>query len=225
MIYLAAYHNPDLVQKNPRYAWETNITALSRVLNTLENVDCFFYSSTDSVYGESENGYHYKETDSCSPQNRYGVQKKTAEALVLGYGYNIVRFPFLIGRSVVKHKKHFFDEILDSLSKNKPFEMFADSYRSALDFDTASRLLIDIMQNHMDECPPVINISGDEDLSKYDIGCMLARQYGFPEELIVPISVRADKEIFLTPRAVSTLMDNTVLKQLIQTKEVKISFS
>ena len=225
VIYLAAYHKPDLVQADPRYAWDVNITALSRVLNALENVDCFFYSSTDSVYGESENGYHFKEDDICRPKNRYGIQKKTAEALVLGYGYQVARFPFLIGMSLAAHKKHFCDEILDSLTRGKPFEMFADSCRSALDFDTASRCLVDIMQDHAKTCPPVINISGDDDLSKYDIGRMIARRYGFSDDLIIPISIQNDKGIFKTPRASNTLMDNSLLKRLLGVDTVKLSFA
>lgn len=224
VVYLAAYHNPDLVEQDPRYAWDINVTALSRVLNTLEQVDCFFYSSTDSVYGESVDGYHFKETDICRPKNRYGLQKKTAEALVTGYGYQVARFPFLIGKSLLVHKKHFCDRILDTLARGEAFEMFADSYRSALDFDTAGRCLVDIMENHAKECPPVINVSGDEDLSKYDIGLMLARRYGFPEELIVPVSVQGDKGIFQTPRAASTLLDNTLLKRVLGVESVRIHF-
>ena len=224
VIYLAAYHKPDLVQADPRYAWDTNVTALSKVLNALENVDCFFYSSTDCVYGESENRYHFKESDVCRPKNRYGIQKLVAEALVTGYGYQVARFPFLIGRSLAGHKKHFCDEILEALDRGDPYEMFADSYRSALDFDTASRCLVEIMQSHARECPSIINISGDDDLSKYDIGCMLARKYGYSEDLIVPVSIQKDKAIFKTPRAATTLMDNTLLKQLLQVDTVKIGF-
>ena len=224
VIYLAAYHKPDLVQINPRYAWDTNITALSKILNVLENVDCFFYSSTDSVYGESEDRYHFKEDDVCRPKNQYGIQKKTAEALVIGYGYQVARFPFLIGRSLASHKKHFCDEILDAFAKGNSYKMFDDSYRSALDFDTASRCLVEIMQKHQKECPSVINISGDDDLSKYDIGRMLAQQYGYPENLVVPVSVCKDKDIFKAPRATSTLMDNTLLKRLLKIEVVKLSF-
>ena len=33
VIYLAAYHHPDLVEKNPRLAWHMNITALSNFMN------------------------------------------------------------------------------------------------------------------------------------------------------------------------------------------------
>lgn len=35
VIFLAAYHNPDLVAQNPQYAWNVNVTVLSRCVNKL----------------------------------------------------------------------------------------------------------------------------------------------------------------------------------------------
>lgn len=222
VVYLAAYHKPDLVQKNPRVAWNVNVIALAKVLNTLENVECFFYSSTDSVYGESQNGYHFKENDVLNPVNTYGIQKKTAEALVNGFGYNVVRFPFLIGRSILKQKKHFFDTIYETLAQNDKMEMFYDSFRSALDFDTVSDILVSLMETYRKTYPKIVNISGDEDLSKYDIGIMLAKQYGFDTKLVSPISIKENKAIFETPRAGSTLMDNTLIKSVLGVQKIVI---
>ena len=223
VVYLAAYHHPDLVQKNPRLAWDINIVALARVLNALENIDCLFYASTDSVYGESHDGYHFKETDELNPENIYGIQKKTAEAIITGFGYNIVRFPFLIGKSILLHKKHFFDMILETLSRGEQIKMFSDSYRSALDFNAAAKLLVALIEEVRSYTPLIINIAGDEDLSKYDIGVKIARKYGYKENLIVPISIKEeDSNIFEAPRAVSTLMDNTVLKKVLNIKNIGI---
>jgi len=54
VLYLAAYHAPDLVKKNPRKAWNINVTALSSFINSIENVKCLFYSSTEMVYGAGD---------------------------------------------------------------------------------------------------------------------------------------------------------------------------
>ena len=56
IVYLAAYHNPDLVEKNPVLAWDINVTALSYFINKLGKIKSFFYPSTDSVYGKSLDG-------------------------------------------------------------------------------------------------------------------------------------------------------------------------
>ena len=100
VIYLSAYHHPDKVEENPYLAWDINITALSKVVNLLRKVSCFYYSSTDTVYGEGSSDYKFKETDSLNPVNLYGKHKVLAEQIVLASGGNVVRFPFIIGKSL-----------------------------------------------------------------------------------------------------------------------------
>ncbi len=222
IVFLAAYHHPDKVEQNPRVSWDTNVTALSYFLNRFENVKSLFYPSTDSVYGESVDGNHFKEGDATNPVNRYGRQKMLAEQLVTGYGYNVVRYPFLIGTSLTPHKQHFYDEIVASLKEGKVVEMFADSYRSSLDFASAADSLIDLMllENGI---PPIINICGDDDLSKYDVGRMIANKLNVTEALIKPVSTADYTGVFQTKRASSTLMDNTLFKQLTGRKEIHLS--
>lgn len=224
IIYLAAYHHPDMVEKNPKLAWDINVTSLSRFLNIAENVECFFYSSTDSVYGEGNEEYRFKEDDELHPVNKYGLHKCVAERLVTGYGYNVVRFPFLISSSLTPEKKHFYDEIAETISQNKHIEMFCDSYRSALDFNTASKMLIRLIEKYTPEMPQIINICGDEALSKYDVGLRIADRLKVNSDLIRPVSIHDNKtaDIFGTKRAASTLMDNTRLKEILGLQEVKI---
>lgn len=223
IIYLAAYHHPDLVEKNPRLAWDINVTALSYFLNTVENVDCFYYPSSDSVYGESFDGYRFKETDSLNPVNRYGHHKCVAETLVTGYGYNVVRYPFLISPSAVPGKMHFYDVIAETIRQGNVMEMFSDSYRSALSFDTAAQLTIHMMETYSEEYPKVLNVCGDDALSKYDIGLLIADRLGVSRELIKPISVHSGSGIFEAKRASSTLMDNTLLKQIVGVNKIELN--
>lgn len=219
IVYLAAYHHPDKVEQNPEYAWNINVTCLSRFVNAVHFAKALFYSSTDSVYGNSVDNYHFKETDALRPVNRYGHNKCAAEAVVVHSGFNVVRFPFLISPSLVK-KKHFYDVIVDSLREGKPFEMYKDSYRSSLSFENAADLLVRVIESG--KAPSVLNICGDDDLSKYDVGLMIADRCGCPRELIVPISIEKAKNNFETARAQSTLMSNWELKKLLHLKRVNI---
>lgn len=222
VIFLAAYHNPDLVEKHKHTAWNTNITALSIFMNTISNVKCFFYPSSDSVYGNGGTSRHFKETDRLNPVNRYGVQKAAAEYLVNAYGYNVVRFPFLIGPSLVMHKKHFYDQIVQSIEEGRRMQMFTDSVRSSLDFQTAARLLVQLMEQYHPDMPKILNVSGDEDLSKYDVGIRIARKLGAEESWIEPISTENTKGIFEAKRAASTLLDNQEMKKYLGLTEVKM---
>lgn len=222
VIFLAAYHNPDLVEKNPRLAWNVNITSLSYFMNKLQNVKCLFYPSTDSVYGNSVNSYHYKEEDALNPVNTYGKQKAAAESIVMWYGYNVVRYPFLIAPSLSPCKKHFYDKVVEALTNGKTIEMFTDSYRSSMSFDTAAALLIRLMENYNEDIPKALNICGDDDLSKYDIGLMLADKLHVSRDLVIPIRTDQSQGIFEAKRAKSTLMDNSKLKKILGIEQIKL---
>jgi dTDP-4-dehydrorhamnose reductase len=223
IVYLAAFHHPDKVQADPTFAWNINVTALSGFLNKIDFAESFFYSSTDGVYGESENGYRYKEEDRYNPVNIYGHQKCAAESITIHKGFNVVRFPFLISPSIVG-KKHFYDVIADTIKGGTPMEMYEDSYRSSLSFNNAAYLLVKVMEMKGAgvDVPQALNICGDQDLSKYDVGLMVADQVGSDRSLIKPIKMGKVVGKFVTKRATSTLMDNTKLKKLLGLKKIDI---
>ena len=220
IVYLAAYHNPDLVEKNPRIAWNTNITALSFFLNAMENVSAFYYPSSDSVYGNSIDGKIFKEDDKTNPVNTYGKQKALAEKIVNTYGYQVVRYPFLIGTSLLSSKKHFYDYIVENLRSGDGMDMFSDSYRSTISFRQAADYLVDLIE--MGDKHPVVNISSDKSLSKYDVGIIIADKLGVDKSLVRAIKVEDSEGIFVAKRASSTMMDNKLLKSIFKLSEISL---
>lgn len=50
IIFLAAYHHPDLVAKNPKLAWDINVTALSKCINKFHYGLCCCFVSPVNVY-------------------------------------------------------------------------------------------------------------------------------------------------------------------------------
>ena len=220
IVYLAAYHNPDLVEKNPRIAWNTNITALSFFLNAMENVSAFYYPSSDSVYGNSIDGKVFKEDDKTNPVNTYGKQKALAEKIVNTYGYQVVRYPFLIGTSLLSSKKHFYDYIVENLRSGDGMDMFSDSYRSTISFRQAADYLVDLIE--MGDKHPIVNISSDKALSKYDVGIIIAGKLGLDKNLVRAIKVEDSEGIFVAKRASSTMMDNKLLKSIFKLSEINL---
>lgn len=220
IIYLAAYHNPDLVEQNKQLAWDINVTSLSYFINQADFAKEIYYPSTDSVYGESNDFYHFKENDPLNPVNTYGHNKCAAEAILIHKGRNIVRFPFLISPSLAG-KPHFYDRIVESLRNNESFDMYEDSYRSSLSFENAARLMV--MLAEKGNRYPIVNVCGDKDLSKYDVGLLIAEREGLDPKLIVPVRMgEITVKGFETKRATSTLMDNSLLKRILNLKYVDI---
>jgi len=135
-------------------------------------------------------------------------------------GRNVVRFPFLISPSLAG-KPHFYDRIVESLKKDEPFEMYEDSYRSSLSFENAARLLVALVEKGNRH--PIVNVCGDKDLSKYDVGLMVAEREGLNKDLIIPVKMgEITVEGFVTKRATSTLMDNSLLKEILGLEYVDI---
>ena len=222
VVYLAAYHHPDKVEENPELAWNINIVALANAINILDKASCFYYSSTDTVYGEGDKSFSFKEDATLNPVNLYGKQKVLAEQITLAHGGNVIRFPFIIGTSLVEHKKHFFDFIKSDLEQGKVVEMFEDSYRSTLDFNQCAKLLVMLIEQCGACSEKILNIAGDDVLSKYDVALLMAEKYGLDKKLIKPISVKQNNAIFKAKRANSAVLDNTKIKKILNLKEIKL---
>lgn len=218
VIFLAAYHNPDLILRNPNIAWRINVTALAMFLEIFDAFEAFYYASTEVVYGDGGSDA-LAEDSPRRPVSRYGQLKALAEDIVLAAGGNVVRFPVLMGPSLLSDKKHFYDHIVDTLKAGKTIEMFSDQRRSILDFGTAASCLLDLMENKDARKERLVNISGDEPLSKYDVGLRIAEKYALDTSLVVPAVMEASG-VFTEHRAKETILDNSLLKRMLHRETV-----
>lgn len=221
VLFLAAYHHPDAVLKNPQTAWNINVVALAKFLGLFENIETLYYPSTEAVYGEMKDR-PFCECDALNPVSRYGELKTVAEKMVNVAGFNVVRFPVLIGPSLVAGRKHFYDEIVETVSNGGKMEMFSDQLRSMIDFDTAAQMVVRLMETPAAHQYPIVNIAGDEALSKYDLGIRICCSKGLDAAQIVPISMAKDNKIFTAKRAQTTLLDNSLIKKILGLRELKI---
>ena len=222
VIYLAAYHHPDRVEENPVLAWDINITALSYAVNHLQDISCFYYASTDTVYGEGSKDKPFTEDSPLLPVNRYGLHKVLAEQITLAHEFNVVRFPFIFGPSLVENRPHFFDKIKQALAEGRSVEMFEDSFRSTLSFNQCAGFLIDLIERYGACDEQVINIAADKPMSKYDAAVALADKFGLDKSLIKPISIKNTNAIFTAKRAETAVLDNSKLKKLLNVKEISL---
>ena len=222
VIFLAAMHHPDAIIKFPFSAWNINITSLAMFLGIFQNIDTLYYSSSEVVYGETK-GIPVDESTSPHPVSRYGELKVLAENIVLTAGYNVIRYPVLMGPSLITGRKHFYDEIVDTLANGKNMKMFCDQKRSMLDFWTASELTIRLIENVEARSHKIVNISGDEALSKYDMAIRIAEAHGMEQSRLIPISMM-DTSIFKEKRASETLIDNSLIKKILHIDNITMRF-
>lgn len=223
ILYLAACHNVDYVQKHPDEAARVNVDALKYFLSRFDRFDRLLFSSSDTVYGDGVPGEKFAESSVLKPVNIYGAQKALAERLVCSASGISMRLPFLAGRSLGGGRTHFSDVIINTVLSSQKIEMFTDAVRSITDYDTAAHLALDLF-DYGGELPGIINVCADEAVSKYEIGVELARSLGADETLIVPAKTPAPSNE-QAPRSLYAAMDNSLLKGLLCRDRIAIDYS
>lgn len=223
IFYFSACHNLDLVKREPDFARNINITALENFLEAFRDSDSFWFSSTDCVYGENTEKFpSFKESDPTCPVSEYGRQKLEAEDIVRSHCFNVVRLPFMIGPSLLENKKHFYDNIVEKTLGGQSFTLADGLRRSALDYKCVSDILgrLSMMKN----VPQTLNLCGDDNLSKYDVGVMIAQKHNLPMKHIIKTPESEIMKLFDERRTSSTAMDNSLLKSVLGVNEIKIRF-
>lgn len=218
VIYLAACHNIDYVYENADKAQKINVDALENFIKTMPKINKLFFASTDCVYGDGD--FKFSEKSTLNPVNQYGRQKIEAENIICRYGFTVLRFPFMLGRSLTT-KPHFYDNVCSKLLNNESVEMIDGMKRSVLDYDKAAELIYSLSLLPSEKLPDVINVCGDNLFSKYEVGCVIADKLGAPVELIKKISEQEGEKFFKDKRASCTAMDNTLLKSLLGLEKIE----
>ena len=94
IIHMAAETHVDNSIKNPVPFVMNNVLSTLNILEyarQCENLEKFFYFSTDEVYGSAPDEIYYKETDRHNPTNPYSASKSAAEQICIAYNntYNV----------------------------------------------------------------------------------------------------------------------------------------
>lgn len=213
ILFLASAHNPDIVKKDPDKAQYINTVCYERFLNEISGLDIrkLVYASSDTVYGESIDGYAFSEDDTPAPINIYGKQKLMAEEITYKYGYTAARYSYMCAPSLINRKRHFFDEISEKLQKGEKIYMLTDWVRSALSYKSASEITYRLLLSNTEE--KTVNICGDTPVSKYDIGIKAAEYAGADTSLVVPCTMD-ELNIFTEKRAKEIIMSNKLSKAM-----------
>lgn len=218
IIYTVACHNIDFVAENPDVAARMNIQIPDCFTKGIKSFNKLFFTSSDTVYGDS-NSHLFRENDELNPVSIYGRQKAEGEKIFNAIGGTALRLPLMFSESVSPAKKHFCDTVSESLENGRVIQLSKGFLRSALDYETVAELILKLCE--LPEIPAILNISGDESLSKYDLGLMLARKLSADKNLVEAAEFwgefRSGAE-----RADCTLMDNSLLKKILGIGSIRI---
>ncbi len=206
IINLIANTNLDYCENNKKNVYELNVIFTEKICKLCNEINSkLIHISSDYVF-DGKNG-NYNENDQTNPVNYYGYTKQLSEEITLKYSKNVV-----IRTSSVydlKLKTNFLKFVFEKLNKNEKVFAFNDVFSTPILIDDLVDCILKIVT--YDESG-IFHISGDECVSRFEFAKIIAQKLGFPEELIVPISMKSVEQNISRPQ--NSCLNNKKIKEI-----------
>ncbi len=180
VIHAAGLTNVEQCEKDPNLAFHVN-AEISEVVAKV----CFqkglqlVHISTDHIFSGKES--LVSESQPLNPINKYGETKAEAEALVLkAYPEALVVRTNFFGWGT-SYRKSFSDIIIEGLRAKKQLVLFEDVFYTPILVENLAFAVHDLIDQQVHG---IINIVGDERISKYQFGIKIAEKFGLDCKLI-----------------------------------------
>lgn len=206
VIHTAAISQPITCEKDPQHSYQINRDSSIFLASLCKEKDIpFIFTSSDMVF-DGENA-PYSEDSIKSPRNIYGKQKSEAEDQILKIYPEaaICRMPLMFGPPSF-HSSSFIQPILSNLKKRIKSSYFYDEYRTPISAWDVSNFFL----NYAGKFSGLLNLGGDEKISRFDFSLLVAKIGGYNKSLI---ESNSQKDVKLAaPRPRDLTMDNTKAK-------------
>lgn len=180
LLHLAAYTKVDDAESEKELAYKVNVTGTHNLFEQTQRQNRkMIYISTDFVFDGRLPPYDEKSTP--NPMGYYGQSKFEAEQS-LKDKVMIVRISYPYGKPG-KGKPDFVSRLKTLLEHNKPLSMIADAAMTPTYIDDIAHGLKHLIKNFK---PETYHLVGAKSYTPFEIGGIIAKQYGLPESLIIP---------------------------------------
>ena len=174
--------------------------------------------STNAVY--DGNNAPYKEISDCFPVNFYGLTKLKADQFLLEQKdprLMLIRPITMYGKVPEGGRPNPVSMIIERLKNNQPLTLVDDVLVNILYVGDLVRAINQLIEM---DFKGLINISGDEVYSRYELGLKIAKLIGSKEDLIS--SATSTEFETIANRPMNTSFDNTLMKSMrIETHKLK----
>jgi dTDP-4-dehydrorhamnose reductase len=183
VVHAAAVAAPNDCEQHPDASYAINVAATVRLARLCAGRGiAFVFISTDLVF----DGKHApcREESPLCPVNTYGRQKAEAEGAVAGChpGAAICRLPLLFG-DPGPYAKTFMQDNLRAFSEGKPQTFFVDEFRTPVGGQAAAEGILMVLEKQI---RGILHLGGEERVSRYDFGLLLAEMWGYSSDLVRP---------------------------------------
>jgi dTDP-glucose 4,6-dehydratase len=186
IVHMAAETHVDNSIQNPANVIENNIMSTVNILECarkLKHLECFFYFSTDEVYGPALDGKMFKEDERHNPTNPYSASKSGAEQICIAYKntYNvpIIRINVMNAFGEKQHVEKFIPKTIKSILNNEKvlIHSYPDKKTSGTRFyiharNIAAGVMFLLSNGKIGES---YNLTGEREISNLEIAMLIAR--------------------------------------------------
>ena len=215
ILHLAALSSVSYCEQHPAMAHHINVYVTAKLdeLSMKMNIPIIFTSS-DLVF--NGNNAPYDESDFTYPLSQYALQKETSENIILEKNPKaiIARMPLLFGIGPEYHT-NFFKICVNALRSNETIQVYADEIRSAINVQTASRYLNDLIVysigNDFEE--QLFHTGGNIAISRYEFYKITAEILSLNTDLVKSVMIndsKKPKDLTLTSEKVKKYMTFTI---------------
>ncbi len=215
-----ALSNVDYCELHPEDAWKINVEGTKNVAESCKINGCkYIFVSTDYVY----DGYkttNYSEKDKPHPLNYYGKTKLIAEKVIeaLDMDYIIARTAVLFGTSDSFDKLPFPSWVIQQLKLKNKIKVVMDQYNNPTLVDNLGEFLLSLYKK---DRSGVFNISGKDNISRFEFSKMLAKEFNLDEKLIEPITTAELNQPAKRPQKVALNVSKAEKATMMQTLGLK----
>lgn len=209
VVHTAGLTNVEACEADPQRAHHVNVDLAATVA-----VACaarhlpLVHISTDHLFrGDDE---MVGETHRIDPQNVYGRTKAEAEVRVLEAhpGALVVRTNFYgWGPS---YRRGFSDKVLDALRNDDPITLFEDVFFTPILCETLSHAVHELVHRN---ATGIVNVVGDQRISKYEFGLKIAREFGLDDRRVT--AGRMDDHAALVKRPHDMSLSNERVRRVL----------
>lgn len=186
IIHCAANVDLDDCERDKEYANRLNAGATGILASYKPGSVRFVYISTDSVFDGRKGDY--SENDRPNPLNYYAMTKLEGERLALKQNpAALVIRTNIYGFRLFGNNKPLAEWAIESLKEGMAINGFSDVFFNPVYTKQLARIIKRLLSS--EGYSGVLNVGGNEYLSKYDFLLRIARLFDFPESLIKNTSI------------------------------------
>lgn len=168
--------------------YDINVNSTQRIAELCDHYKSkLIFTSSDLVYA-GYRGSMLKENSKLIPISLYAETKLMGEVKIQQtFGnYIILRMALMFGLGL-NHSRNHFHFMFDELRNHRPVKLFTDQFRTPIALQDAARMIAELIEKNISG--EIINLGGNERVSRYELGDMLCQEAGFDKNLLIPTTM------------------------------------